>query len=324
MVKNILSARGKAQRNNIRSTWDDRRISIICYTVVTLFALTIIYPMLNLISVSMSSYTAYLKAPSMFVPRDFDFTAFSTVISSRSIMRCYGNTVFITAAGTTLTLLLTTLTAYPLSRPQLKGKAVYMTLIIITMMLNAGTIPNFLLIRDLGLYNSIWALFIMGTVSAYYVILMLNFFRSIPDSVLEAARVDGANEAHILLRIILPLSAPIMATIGLFRAVTLWNSYFAGIVYIRDRELWPVQLALREIIMACRNRDGRCRRQSGGNQRKYSNNFTAVRVAAGCGCSDHVYLSFCAKVFRQRRYAGRSKRLSIKADCLYNIKGGIP
>lgn len=240
----------KQEGVKVRASWGDKGVSVFCYIVITLFALTVVYPMLNLISVSMSSYTSYLKKPWMFFPTEFDFSAFKTVFTSQSIMRCYGNTLFITVVGTLLTLLITTLTAYPLSRPQFKGKAIFMMLIIITMMINAGTIPNFLLIRDLGLYNSIWALFIMGTVSAYNVILMLNFFRAIPDPLLEAARVDGAMETTILFRIVLPLSAPIMATIGLFRAVALWNSYFAGIVYVRDRIFWPVQLALREIILA--------------------------------------------------------------------------
>ena len=196
------------------------------------------------------------------------------VFQNPSIMRCYGNTVFITVTGTALTLLVTALTAYPLSRPQLKGKSVYMTLITITMMISAGTIPNFLLIRDLKLYNTIWALFITGTVGAYNVILMLNFFRGMPDSLLEAAKVDGATEWRILIRIVLPLSAPIMATIGLFRAVGLWNSYFAGIVYIRDRELWPVQLVLREIILSANT----AMLEAGGNLAELDTNIPTISL----------------------------------------------
>ena len=261
-------------RKKIRAGWDDIAISFVCYGVVTLFALTVIYPMMNLISVSMSSYRAYLKTPWMFLPRELDFTAFRMVFQNQSIMRCYGNTVFITVTGTALTLLVTALTAYPLSRPQLKGKSVYMTLITITMMISAGTIPNFLLIRDLKLYNTIWALFITGTVGAYNVILMLNFFRGMPDSLLEAAKVDGATEWRILIRIVLPLSAPIMATIGLFRAVGLWNSYFAGIVYIRDRELWPVQLVLREIILSANT----AMLEAGGNLAELDTNIPTISL----------------------------------------------
>ena len=240
----------KPVKKKIRSSTEDKIISFVCYSVVTIFAIAVIYPMLNLISVSISSYRAYLLRPWMFFPTELDFTAFATVFQSPQLMKSYGNTIFITVAGTILTLGITALTAYPISRPQLRGKALYMTIIIITMMISAGTIPNILLIRDLGMYNTLWALFIPSTVGAYNVILMINFFRGMPDSLLEAAKVDGATEGTILARIVLPLSLPIMATIGLFRAVGLWNSYFAGIVYIRDRDLWPVQLVLREVILA--------------------------------------------------------------------------
>ena len=240
----------KVARKKIKTSFEDKMISFVCYFVVTLFALMVIYPILNLVSVSMSSYRTYLLRPWMFFPTELDFTAFKTVIQSPQLATSYGNTLFITIVGTLLTLLVTALTAYPISRPQLRFKAVYMTLIIITMMISAGTIPNFLLIRELKMYNTIWALFIPSTVGAYNVILMINFFRGMPDSLIEAAKVDGASETTILMKIVLPLSMPIMATIGLFRAVGLWNSYFAGIVYIRDRELWPVQLVLREVILA--------------------------------------------------------------------------
>lgn len=263
-----------SSRKKIRAGWDDIAISAVCYIVVTLFALTVIYPMMNLISVSMSSYRAYLKRPWMFWPSDLDFTAFRMVFQNPSMMRCYGNTVFITVMGTALTLLVTSMTAYPLSRPQLKGKSIYMTIITITMMIGAGTIPNFLLVRDLGLYNSIWALFITSTVGAYNVILMLNFFRGLPDSLLEAAKVDGATEWRILVSIVLPLSMPIMATIGLFRAVALWNSYFTGIVYIRDRVLWPVQLMLREIILSANT----SMLEAGGNLAELDTNIPTISL----------------------------------------------
>ncbi|MBQ2451883.1 MAG: hypothetical protein II276_00305, partial [Bacteroidales bacterium] len=135
----------------------DKIISFVCYSVVTIFAIAVIYPMLNLVSVSISTYRAYLLRPWMFFPTELDFTAFTTVFKSPQLMRSYGNTIFITVVGTFLTLGITALTAYPISRPQLRGKAIYMTIIIITMMISAGTIPNFLLIRDLGMYNTIWA-----------------------------------------------------------------------------------------------------------------------------------------------------------------------
>lgn len=234
----------------IKKTRDSILVSAICYGIVTLFAITTLYPILNIISVAFSSFPAYIRRPWMFFPTELSFSAFKTLSQNSNILNSYRNTIFITVVGTLLTLAVTTLTAYPLSRPQLRGKAVYMTLLIFTMMFNGGLIPTFLLIRGIGLYNSLWALIMPTLVSAYYVILMISFFKSLSESLLEAARIDGANEGYMLLHLVVPLSKPILATIALFAAVGYWNSYFGAIVYLRDRSLWPVQLVLREILLA--------------------------------------------------------------------------
>jgi len=165
-------------------------------------------------------------------------------------MRSYLNTIIITLSGTSLVLVLTTLTAYPLSRPELRGKPAFMTYIIFTMMFNGGLIPNFLLIRALGMHDTLFALFVPGALGGFNIILMINFFRNIPASLIEAARIDGAGEMVVLFKIVLPLSTAIIATIALFSSVGLWNNFFSAVIYIRSQELWPVQLVLREIIMA--------------------------------------------------------------------------
>ena len=229
---------------------DDRMVLFVCWLVILLFSILVAYPILNVISVALSSYRSYQLRPWMFFPTEIDLSAFRMVFSNTMLLKSYGNTIFITVMGTLLTLALTTLTAYPLSKPYLRHRSLYMTLLTFTMMFGGGMIPNFLLIRELGLYNKIWAQILPGILGAYNVILMINFFRGIPDSLLEAARIDGAGEGRSLLLVVLPLSAPILATIALFSAVAYWNSYFSGIVYTRDRTLWPVQLVLREIILA--------------------------------------------------------------------------
>jgi len=236
--------------SRIRRTKSDWVVTIVSYLVVTLFALTVIYPVLNIIAVSVSSYRSYQLTPWMFFPYEFDFGAFSAVFSSRLIMRSYLNTIIITLGGTTLVLLLTTITAYPLSRSELKGKPIFMTYIIFTMVFNGGLIPNFLLVRTLGMHDTLFALFVPGALSAFFVILMINFFKGIPSSLIEAARIDGASEMRVLMRVVLPLSTAILATIALFASVGLWNNFFNAVVFIRRQELWPVQLVLREIIMA--------------------------------------------------------------------------
>jgi putative aldouronate transport system permease protein len=234
----------------IKKTRESIAVSVVSYSIVTLFTITTLYPILNIISVAFSSFPSYIRKPWMFFPTDIDFTAFYTLSQNSNILISYKNTIFITVVGTLLTLFVTTITAYPLSRPQLRGKAIYMTLLIFTMMFSGGLIPTFLLIRGIGLYNSLWALIVPTLVSAYYVILMISFFKSLSESLLEAARIDGANEGYMLLHIVVPLSKPILATIALFAAVGYWNSYFSAIMYIRRQSLWPVQLVLREIIMA--------------------------------------------------------------------------
>ena len=241
------------RRSHIRRTAGDWLVSAFSYSLVVFFAATIIYPMLNIIAVSVSSFRSYQLRPWMFYPTEFDFGAFVGVFGSKLLLRSYLNTIIVALCGTAVTLALTTLTAYPLSQPGLKGKPVFMSYIIFTMMFNGGLIPSFLLVRSLGLYDTLPALFIPGALGAFNIILMLNFFKNIPDSLMEAARIDGANELYILLKIVLPLSTAILATIGLFAAVGYWNNFFSAIIYIRSQSRWPVQLVLREIIMAVNN-----------------------------------------------------------------------
>lgn len=229
---------------------DDKIIAAVCYTFVTIFALTIIYPMLHVFSVAFASYADYLRRPWMFYPKEIDLQAFQKVFSSMLIWNSYKNTVIITVSGTLLTLILTTLTAYPISRPYLKGRGVFTTIIIITMVFSGGIIPKFLVMKSIGLYNNLLSLIIPSALSAFNIILMINFFQAMPESLLEAARIDGANEPRILAQIVVPLSKPILATIALFAAVGYWNNYFSAVMYIRKQELWPVQLVLREIVLA--------------------------------------------------------------------------
>lgn len=229
---------------------DDTVIAIVCYSVVTLFALTIIYPLLNVFSVAFASYRDYLIRPWMFFPTEVDLDAFRKVFHSSLIWNSYKNTIIITISGTLLTLVLTTLTAYPISRTYLKGRGVFTTIVIITMVFNGGIIPKFLVMKTIGLYDNLWSLIIPGALTAFNIILMINFFKSLPDSLIEAAKIDGASEPRILVQIVVPLSKPIMATIALFAAVQYWNSYFSAVMYIRRQVLWPVQLVLREIVLA--------------------------------------------------------------------------
>ena len=234
----------------IKSSGTDKGFAIVSYFIVTLTALVMLYPVLNVAAVSISTYKSYSQTPWMFFPYDLDFSSFVFVFNSKLLMNSYLNTIIITTTGTILTLIFTVLTAYPLSRPNLRGKPLIMTFIIFTMIFNGGIIPNFLLITKLGMYDKLIAQILPSVLSAFNVILMINFFRSLPESLIEAAKVDGVSEPYILIKIVLPLSSAILATIALFAAVGYWNSYFSAIMFARKQSNWPVQLVLREIVLS--------------------------------------------------------------------------
>lgn len=229
---------------------DDKIVSAVTYIVVTLCALTVVYPILNILSVSLSDYATYIKNPMMVFPVKIDLLAYQGVFRSKLLLRSYGNTVIITLLGTMLTLAITALYAYPLSRRETRFKPFFNTFIIITMMFSGGIVPAFLLMRALGLYDTLASQYLPSILGAYNCILMVNFFKALPEELIEAAFVDGASDPVVLTRIVLPLSKPILATIALFSAVGYWNNYFSAIIYIRSQTRWPVQLVLREIILA--------------------------------------------------------------------------
>jgi putative aldouronate transport system permease protein len=242
---------GKTRRaSRLPQSTEERVTAAVTYLVVTLCALTVAYPVLNILSVSVSSYESYIKNTMMVFPTDLSFNAYGAVFKSALLLRSYGNTLLITFIGTTLTLLMSVLYAYPLSRPQLRFRPFFSTAIVITMIFSGGMVPAFLLMRALGLIDTLAAQYLPSILGAYNCILMVNFFKAIPTEMIEAAEIDGASEPYILTRVVLPLSKPILATIALFAAVGLWNNYFSAVIYVRTQAKWPVQLVLREIILA--------------------------------------------------------------------------
>lgn len=240
----------KASGGRVKESLGGRIFSVFNYVFVTLVAFTMIYPVLNVLAVSLSSYNAYLEQRWMIVPHDFSFAAYSYAMKNDYFWISYGNSIFLTAAGTILGLIITILTAYPLSRSVLKGKSFFMTLIILTMVFSAGMVPGYLNIRDLKLLNTLWALCVPGCFSAFNCILMLNFFKQLPIELIEAAEIDGASEPYILTKIVVPLSKAVIASISLFLAVGYWNSYFGAQIYITTREKWPIALLLKDILMS--------------------------------------------------------------------------
>jgi len=214
-----------------------------------LISFLFLYPMWYVLVSSFSDAYAIASGKVTFFPIGFNFNAYKLVFEDQRIWAAYGNTFFYVIAGTLINLVLTTLGAYPLSRKNLEGKSFIMAFIVFTMFFSGGLIPAYLNIRELGLYDTRWALLLPGGVSAFNLIVMRTFFQSIPESLIESAKIDGAHDFKVLLRIVLPLSMPVIAVMTLFYAVGHWNSWFSAMIYLQNRDLFPLQLILREILI---------------------------------------------------------------------------
>ncbi|MGI5899130.1 MAG: carbohydrate ABC transporter permease [Christensenellales bacterium] len=224
-------------------------IDIVSYGMILLFSIICVVPFVYVITFSLTPYTEYLKNPIQFFPRFFNLSSYKQVLGYHLIASGYKNTVFIVLVSTPMSLALLTLTAYPLTKKVFLPRRFIMFLWMMTMFFSGGMIPNYYLMSTLKLTNTLWALILPGLAGAFNLILMRNFINEIPESLEEAAFIDGANEIVILFRVVLPLCLPALATLALFHAVGAWNSYFNAIIYVNKRALWPLQLVLREIII---------------------------------------------------------------------------
>ena len=213
-----------------------------------LFGLTAIYPFIYLLTISLMPEADYLSRGIVLFPRSISFDAYARIFRNGSIFLSYKSTLIITISGTFLNLFMTTLCAYVLSKTDLKGYKVFMNLIVFTMYFKGGLIPSYMLMRNLGLIDTYAAVILTGAISTYFMLVLRSFFVNIPASLEEAALIDGASDPYVLLKIILPVSMPALATIGLFYAVGHWNSYFTPMIYLNSRKLWPLQVILREIL----------------------------------------------------------------------------
>lgn len=208
-----------------------------------------LYPFINVFAKSFSEGHAIYEYPTMVTPHSFTVEAYEYIFDTPVLLKSFLITVFVTVVGTALNLIFTITCAYSLSRVKTPGNKLMLWYVVIPMLFGAGLIPTYMLLKDLKLINSIWVLILPSLISPYNAILMRNFFWSIPDSLSEAAMIDGANELQVLTRIILPLSKAIIATIGLFYAVGHWNDYFTGLYFINDNSKWPLQVVLKSIIV---------------------------------------------------------------------------
>ncbi len=226
-----------------------RYAQIIIAAILTVLSCICLYPFLNVAAKSFSEGHAIYSHPTMVTPHSFTMDAYEYIFDTPVLLKSFLITVFSTVVGTVLNLIFTTTCAYSLSRVHAPGNRLMLWYIVIPMLFGAGLIPQYILMKNLHLIDSVWVLILPSLISPFNAILMRNFFWSIPDSLSEAATIDGASELQVLLRVILPLSKPIIATIGLFCAVGHWNDYFTGLYFINDNAKWPLQVVLKSIII---------------------------------------------------------------------------
>ncbi len=227
----------------------------IFYFINTLILLAVIVviavPIINVIANSFSDGDAVAAGKITFWPVDFSLEGYKAVFADKYILIGYGNTIFYTVVGTLINVVVTVIAAYPLSRKQLPGRNVIMMLFAFTMIFNGGLIPNFLLVKDLGMYNTRWAMIIPGAISVYNMVICRTFFATnLPDELREAAEVDGCSEFRFFVRMALPLSKAVIAVIALYYAVAHWNAFFNAFIYLTNKNLYPLQLILRDVLIS--------------------------------------------------------------------------
>lgn len=234
----------------MRESAGDRVFGALVYVLLSTVLIIVLYPLVFVVSASISNPVTVLRGEMWLFPKELSFIGYERIFANPEILTGYGNTILYTTVGTSINLMMTVLAAYPLSRQDFKGRGVITWFIVFTMFFSGGLIPTYLLVKNLGLINTMWALILPGAVSVWNIIIMRTFFQSsIPGEIQESAAIDGCNNIQTLWRIVLPLSAPILAVMVLFYAVGHWNSYFSALIYLNDREKYPLQLLLREILI---------------------------------------------------------------------------
>ncbi|MBO2942419.1 carbohydrate ABC transporter permease [Paenibacillus sp. F411] len=211
--------------------------------------LTVILPFLYIIAGSLSSSKALINNEVLLWPVDFSMENYVAVMQNDIFWRAFGVTIFVVTVGTLINMIITVLMSYPLSKMWLRGRRLIMLILIFTMIFQAPLIPTYLVVKELSLLNTVWALIIPTALSVFNVILCMTFMRSLPEELFDAAKMDGMTELGILSRIVLPLSKPIMVTLLLFYAVGHWNNYFTALMYITNPSIRPLQLYLYSLIV---------------------------------------------------------------------------
>jgi putative aldouronate transport system permease protein len=248
--------------------------NVVNHTLLILLSFVMIYPFLYVFSLSVSDIASVEENLVLLYPKGFDIRPYVIVFNNSDILLAFSNSAIYTILGTFICVLFCSVTAYPLSRKYLRGKATITFIFTLTMFIQGGMIASFLLINNLGMMNTMWALIIPPIANMWYIILLRTNFQIIPDSLIESAYIDGANEWKILFKIVLPLSKAILATIILFSAVARWNDFFGPLLYLNERSKYPISVILREVTIAMSSTADFFIQNKGGS---YDDTFNLIR-----------------------------------------------
>ncbi|WP_445667378.1 carbohydrate ABC transporter permease [Paenibacillus sp. FSL H8-0034] len=228
----------------------DRLFNALMYVTLLLVSIAAIFPMLYVVSVSITPYTELLRNGGFIViPRSVTFTAYRELFHQPYILSAFNITVFITVVGTAINLILTTLMAFPLSRKDLPGRNIVLMMVVLTLLFSGGIIPTYLIVKDTGLLDSVWSMIIPNAIWSFNVLIMKSFFENLPEEIMESARMDGSSEYGLLIKIVVPLSVPVMFTLGLFYLVGHWNEFYHAIMYVTKPDIQPLQVVIRNMLM---------------------------------------------------------------------------
>ena len=237
-------------RKKVQLSRTDKIYYFVVYALIIVMTLAVLYPLVYVVSASFSSGRAVSSGKVVFFPVEPSIYGYQRVLEYTSIWIGYRNTIFYTVVGTIINIVVTLMCAYALSRKGLRGRGFFTFMFTFTMIFSGGMIPSYILMRNLKILNTVWAMLLPGALSVYNMVVTHTFLQSnIPDDLLEAAKIDGCSDIQFFFKIVLPLSKAIIAVISLYYAVGHWNSYFNAFLYLKDRDLYPLQIFLRQILV---------------------------------------------------------------------------
>lgn len=246
-----MNRKNASHKSVVRDSKEDKILYTVVTIVLVLFLILVAYPLIYVVSSSFSSGTAVTTGRVYLWPVDFSLEGYKTVFSHKLIGSAYRNTIFYTAVGTLINVVVTVTCAYPLARNDFPMRKFFSIFFLIVMFFNGGMIPTYMVISKLKLTNTIWAMLLPGAISVYNMILVQTFIKnSIPSALMEVSQIDGCSDAKYFFHILLPLSKPVIAVITLYYAVGHWNAYFNAMMYLSDQRLYPLQIILRQILVA--------------------------------------------------------------------------